>query len=67
MPWRTRRSGADELSFIWQPPAGSGDAAGAGEERGDDVGGVPVEGLAATVVAHRRAWVGVTGRFLDVT
>ena len=29
--------------------------------------GVPVEGLAAPVVAHRRSRVGVTGRFLDIT
>ena len=38
----------------------------AGDEVGDDVGGVPVKGLAAAVVSHRRAWVGVTGCFLDV-
>ena len=42
-------------------------AGGAGDEGGDDVGGVPVEGLATPVVAHRRSRVGVTGRFLDVT
>jgi hypothetical protein len=42
-------------------------AGGAGDEGSDDVGRVPVEGLAAPVVAHGRARVGVTGRFLHVT
>jgi len=38
-------------------------ARGAGDERGDDVGGVPIQGLAATVKAHRRggsAWLAAT-------
>jgi hypothetical protein len=39
---------------------------GAGEEGGDDVGGVSVEADAGSVVAHGGAWVGVTGGFLDV-
>ena len=39
----------------------------AGDEGRDDVGSVPVEGLAAAVVAHRRARVGATGRLLHVT
>jgi hypothetical protein len=46
--------------------ARSGPAGGSGDEDGDDVGGVAVQGLAATVVAHRRARVGVAGGFLHV-
>ena len=42
-------------------------AGGAGDEGGGDVRGVAVEGLAATVLAHRRAGVGVNGRFLHIT
>jgi hypothetical protein len=42
-------------------------AAAAGDERGDDVRGVPIQGLAATVIPHRRSRVGVTGGFLHVT
>jgi hypothetical protein len=45
-----------------EPPAGC-----AGDEGRHDVGGVPVQGLAATVVSHRRSRVGVTRRFLHVT
>jgi hypothetical protein len=41
-------------------------AGGAGDERGDDVGGVPIQRLAAPV-SHRRPRVGVTGCFLNVT
>ncbi len=41
-------------------------AGGAGEEGGDDVGGVAVEGDSASVVAHGGAGVGVAGGFLDV-
>jgi hypothetical protein len=41
-------------------------AGGAGDERGDDVGGVPVEGLAAPVVSHRRSRVGVASGLLHV-
>jgi hypothetical protein len=41
-------------------------AAGAGEERGDDVGGVAVERDSGAVVAHGGASVGVAGGFLDV-
>jgi hypothetical protein len=48
------------------PVVESGSAGGAGEEGCDDVGGVPVEGLAGPVVAHGRARVGVGGGFLDV-
>lgn len=40
---------------------------GAGEECGDDVGGVSVEGDAGSVVAHGGARVGVAGGFLHVT
>lgn len=36
-------------------------AAGAGDERGDDVCGVAVEGLAAAVVAHGGSGIGVAG------
>jgi hypothetical protein len=39
---------------------------GSGEVGGDDVGGVPVETAAGTVVAHRRARIGVRGGFLHV-
>ncbi len=57
------------------PASGSGapnagkdvSARSASYEGGDDVGGVPVEGLAAPVVAHRGARVGVAGRFLHIT
>lgn len=38
----------------------------AGDECGDDVGGVTVERDAGTVVSHRGARVGVTGGLLDV-
>ena len=41
--------------------------AGSCNEGGNDVGGVPVEGPACAVVAHRRAWIGVGCRFLDVS
>jgi hypothetical protein len=41
-------------------------AAGAGDEGGDDLGGVPVKGLAAPVVSHGGAWICVAGRFLHV-
>jgi hypothetical protein len=41
-------------------------AGGAGEEGGDDLGGVAVEGLAGSVVAHRGACVGVAGCLLYV-
>jgi hypothetical protein len=43
-----------------------GSAAGAGEERGDDVGGVPVERHPGAVVAQSGAGIGVAGGFLDV-
>ncbi len=39
---------------------------GARDEGRHDVGGVPVEGHAGPVVAHRGARVGMTGRFLNV-
>jgi hypothetical protein len=39
---------------------------GAGEESGDDVGGVAVEVAAVAVVAGGHAWVGVPGGDLDV-
>jgi hypothetical protein len=45
----------------------AGSAGGAGYEGGDDVGGVPIEGLASPVVAHGHAWVSVAGGFLHVT
>lgn len=41
-------------------------AGGAGDEGRDDVGGVTVEGLASSVVAHRGSRVGVAGGFLHV-
>src|SRR5687768_2496672 len=54
-------------SLAYRTPGwGRCSACGAGDEGGDDVGSVPVEGLATTVVAHGRAWVGVAGRFLHV-
>jgi hypothetical protein len=56
---------------LWSVLAGqsgpdSGSAAGAGEERGHDVGGVPVERDSRPVVAHGRAGIGVAGGLLDV-
>ena len=53
-PWLAHRTA------VWS-------AGRAGDERGDDVGGVAVQRLAATVIAHRCPWVGVTGCFLHVT
>src|SRR5438093_235361 len=38
----------------------------AGDEGGNDVGGVTVEGDSSSVVTHRGARVRVTGGFLDV-
>ena len=46
---------------------GSAGAAGAGDERGHDVGGVAVKAVAGAVVTHRCAWVGVRRCFLDIT
>src|SRR5829696_9228197 len=43
-----------------------GSAGGAGDESGDDVGGVTVEGDSGSVVAHRDSRVGVAGGFLHV-
>jgi hypothetical protein len=43
-----------------------GSTRGAGDERGDDVGGVAIQGLASSVVAHGGARVSVAGCFLDV-
>jgi hypothetical protein len=43
-----------------------GSAGGAGDERGHDVGRVPVEGRAAPVVTHRGARIGMRGGFLHV-
>ena len=40
---------------------------GAGDVRGDDVGSVAVKGDPGSVVAHRRARVGVACRLLDIT
>ena len=40
---------------------------GAGEECGDDVGGVAVEGDPSSVVAHSRARIGMARGFLDVS
>ena len=45
---------------------GSGSAGGAGDEGGDDVGGVAVEGDASSVVAHGGSGVGVGRSLLDV-
>ena len=50
---------------LWTPPPGWS-AGGAGDEGGDDVGGVAVEGDAGSVVAHGGARVGVAGGFLHV-
>ena len=43
-----------------------GSAAGAGEERGHDVGGVSVEGHERSFVAHGGAGIGMAGGLLDV-
>jgi hypothetical protein len=37
-----------------------------GDECGDDVGGVPVQGRAGAVISHRGSRAGVRGGFLDV-
>jgi len=42
-------------------------AAGSGDECGDDVGGVPVEGTSGPVVAHRGPGISVRRCLLDVT
>jgi hypothetical protein len=47
-------------------PVGHRLAGGPGNERGNDVGGVPVQSLAAAVVAHGGTRVGVRGGLLDV-
>jgi hypothetical protein len=41
-------------------------AAGLGEERGDDVGGVSVERDPGSVIAHSGAGVGMAGGFLHI-
>jgi hypothetical protein len=41
-------------------------AGGAGDEGGHDVGCVPVEGLAGTVIAHGGPGIGVAGRLLHI-
>jgi hypothetical protein len=52
------------LRSVW--PLAVWSARRAGGECGDDVGGVAVQRLAATVIPHRGTWVGVTGGFLHV-
>jgi hypothetical protein len=37
-----------------------------GDERGDDVGGMPVQAGTRPVIPHRGARVGMRGRFLDI-
>jgi hypothetical protein len=44
----------------------AGSARGAGDERGHDAGGVAIQGLASSVIAHRGARVSVAGCFLYV-
>jgi Pyridoxamine 5'-phosphate oxidase len=74
---RSRREGACCLNCTgsaWPPRSGQAEPAcgsrlltgRSGKVGGDDVGGVPVEAAAGTVVAHRRARVGVRGGFLHV-
>jgi hypothetical protein len=48
-------------------PDRAGSPRGAGDERGHDVRGVAIQGLAPAVVAHGGTRVSVTGGFLDVT
>ena len=55
-----------DIGTRYRPVQASGLAGSAGDEGGDDVRGVPVMGLAGSVVAHRRPRVGVTGRLLHV-
>jgi hypothetical protein len=50
----------------YEPLGGSFRSSRSGDERGHDVGGVPVEAAPCAVVAHRRAEVGVAGGFLNV-
>ena len=51
---------------LWRDIASRLLSGGAGDEGGDDVGGVAVERDAGAVVAHGGAGVGVAGGFLDV-
>ncbi len=50
----------------FHPAHWSARAGGSGDGRGDDVGGVPVEGVAGSVVAHRGARIGMRRGFLYV-
>jgi len=53
-----------DIPPVWIWVGGRVSAAGAGDESGHDVGGVPVEGSASAVVAHGGGRLGVRGGFL---
>ena len=55
-----------EPPLVWWSAPLFGLAAGSCNERGDDVGGVPVKGPTGTVVAHRRPRISMGCCFLDV-
>jgi hypothetical protein len=40
---------------------------GAGEVRGDDIGGVPIQRGPGAVVPHRDSWVGVAGGLVNIS
>jgi hypothetical protein len=72
------RLGVPGVLAAWAPPGCCGRArrsvplgggwlpGGTGDIGGDDVGGVPVETSAGSVVADGGPWIGVRGGFLDI-
>lgn len=62
----TGGAGRYRVLGIARQPCSCG-ACRAGDECGDDVGGVSVEAASGPVVAHRCSRVGVAGGFLDVS
>jgi hypothetical protein len=68
--WRRQETGDPALGVAGlraRTERRSPSASGAGDGDGEDAGGVPVEGLAARVIAHRGSRVGVAGRFVHIT
>ena len=62
-----RVTAVDDLTFrVERGTCDSWLARCAGDECGDDVGGVPIERDTGAVVAHRRARVGVAGGLVNV-
>jgi hypothetical protein len=66
--WRSSagEANAREIDCYCSPAGTRWSAAGAGDEGGDDVGGVAVEGLAASVVAHGGAGISMAGSLLHI-